>query len=137
LQTSQDRSPAASFEAVDLAGAGFLRGQQFRERLGTTEGFCPKEVDTIASDLNHVSFSGRCAATPVSRNDGMVCGFSVAINGSIRRDDGSWEDVADFVDLSVFNGLAQRCMRQLRKGDRVTIHGRLSQNGRSLDADAK
>lgn len=91
----------------------------------------------MASDINVVQFTGRCVANCESRSDGKVAGFSVAINRSVRQDDGSWEDKVDFVDVSAFNGLAARCIKNLRKGDRVTIAGRLSQSTWKTDDGSK
>jgi single-strand DNA-binding protein len=91
----------------------------------------------MASDVNTTNFTGRVVASCESRNDGKVAGFSVAINRSVRLEDGTWEDKVDFVDVSAFNGLASRCIKHLRKGDRVTVAGRLSQSTWKTDDGSK
>src|SRR4051812_3625809 len=84
----------------------------------------------MASDVNMAVFTGRCVKDPEQRgsNDNPVASFSIAINRSVRQEDGTWTDGCDFVDVSCFSGVAKLVLKKLRKGDRVTIHGRLSQH---------
>lgn len=81
----------------------------------------------MASNLNHVLISGRLVATPESRQDGKIAGFSVAVNKSRRNEDGSFTDEVSYFDASAWNGLATRILK-LRKGDRISITGKLVQN---------
>ncbi len=82
----------------------------------------------MASDINSVQLTGRVVKDCESRKDGSVAAFSVAINRSLRQDDGSWIEKTDFADVSAFNGLAVRCIKHLKKGSKVTIAARLSQS---------
>jgi single-strand DNA-binding protein len=82
----------------------------------------------VASDINTVTLTGRVVADPETRNGGKVAAFGVAINRSVRQDDGSWADAVDFVDVSTFNGVASLVLQKLRKADKVVLHGRLSQS---------
>jgi len=91
----------------------------------------------MASDVNTTTFTGRCVANCESRANGSVASWSVAINRSVRQDDGSWEDKVDFVDVSAFGGLAQRCIKHLKRGSKVTVFGRLSQSTWTTDDGSK
>ncbi len=82
----------------------------------------------MASSLNHVTISGRLTANPESKGDGNVSAFSVAVNRSIRQDDGSWKEDVSFINCKAFNGIAKRVNDKLVKGDRVVVVGRLDQS---------
>jgi single-strand DNA-binding protein len=82
----------------------------------------------MGSDVNMTVFTGRVVKDPEVRGNGKtpVASFSVAINRSVRQEDGSWTDGVDFVDVSCFSGVATLVLKKLDKADKVTIHGRLS-----------
>jgi len=74
---------------------------------------------------------GRLAGDPELRylpNGTPVGNFSIAVNRSVRKPDGSFEDALDgFFDCEVFGGIAVTVAESLRKGSEVQITGSLLQ----------
>lgn len=91
----------------------------------------------MASDINTCTFSGRLVKNPEARNGGKTAALSIAIQRSVRQDDGSWADAVDFVDVSAFNGLASLVLKKALKADRVVVHGRLSQSTWTVDGQRR
>jgi single-strand DNA-binding protein len=91
----------------------------------------------VASDVNSVHCTARLTNDPQPRQGGKVCTFGIAINRSIRQEDGSWTDAVDFADVSCFNGIAQLVLRKAKKGDRVTISGRLAMSSWEVDGQRR
>lgn len=89
------------------------------------------------SDVNSVCVSGNLAQDPEQGNG--VLRFCVAVNRSVKNEDGSWREDASFVDCKVFGNRAQSLSGILAKGMQVTVQGELRQerwqdqdgNGRS------
>ena len=79
--------------------------------------------------INSVSISGNLGRDPelrATRSGMKVLGFSMCVNGRVRRGD-SWEDKPNWVDVSLFGNRAESVARYLAKGSHVTVHGRLNQ----------
>ena len=80
---------------------------------------------------NAVVLIGRLAADPELRylpSGSPVANFSVAVNRSTRKPDGSFEDNLDgFFDCEVFGGLALSAAETLKKGAPVQVAGSLLQ----------
>lgn len=88
------------------------------------------------SNINNVVLSGNLTRDVELRhttNGTAVCNLGLAVNRSVKKDDGEWEDVASFFDITVFGGRAEMCARKLNgpgEGQRasfVTVSGRLEQ----------
>lgn len=79
-------------------------------------------------DLNSVSLVGRLTRDPELRNfanGGAVCQLGIAFNTSKKNSDGSWEDVPNYINVSVFGGQGEKCAEYLSKGRQVAVLGRL------------
>lgn len=75
-------------------------------------------------DINRVILIGRLTRDPVLRvlpSGGNVCGLRIACNG-VRKDGG---ERPSYFDVSVFGAQAENIERDLRKGSRLAIDGRL------------
>lgn len=81
------------------------------------------------SDIATCVLVGNLTRDPEDRytaNGGvMVASFGLAVNRSRKLDNGEWEDVPNFFDVSVWDVQAQNVMASLRKGDRVIVQGEL------------
>ena len=80
---------------------------------------------------NVVALGGRLTAEPVLKTTpaGPVLEFGLAINRSIRKDDGSYDDTLDgFFDIEVFGSVAEVGAAKLHKGTEVQVCGALHQN---------
>lgn len=77
------------------------------------------------SDINTCCVSGNLSADPEAGNG--VLKFCVAVNRSVKNDDGSYREEASFVDCKVFGSRAQGLSQILRKGMPVTVQGELRQ----------
>lgn len=54
-----------------------------------------------------------------------VATFTVAFNRPVKQPDGSWGEVAGFVNVLVSHRLAEQCAERLKKGSPVYLEGRL------------
>ena len=61
-----------------------------------------------------------------------VAMFTVAFNRPVRGADGTWAEVASFVNVLVSHRLAEQCAERLKKGSAVYLEGRLQ--SRKFDA---
>lgn len=79
--------------------------------------------------INRVCISGNLTRPPELRQTAggsQVLGFGVAVNDRRKNQQtGQWEDVPNFVDVTVFGKRAEPLSRYLHKGDKVAVEGRL------------
>lgn len=78
--------------------------------------------------LNRVMLMGHLAADPELRQtkSGIgVANFPIAINRSVKGDDGKKAETCDFHRIIAWNGLSTVCGRYLAKGMPVLVEGRL------------
>ncbi len=78
--------------------------------------------------LNQVFITGRLTADPTLRytQSGVpVLNARVASNSYYRGADGEWKQETTFFGLVAWQGLAERCFEELRKGSAVMVSGRL------------
>ena len=80
---------------------------------------------------NSVVLVGRLVADPSLKyldSGDAVATFSIAVNRSTRKPDGSFEDKLDgFFDCQIFGGLAETVVETLKKGNVVQVSGSLLQ----------
>lgn len=80
---------------------------------------------------NVVVLSGRLVADPELRympNGTPVANFAIAVNRSVRKDDGTFEDSLDgFFDCEVFSGQALALVDTCKKGSEVQLTGSIMQ----------
>ena len=79
--------------------------------------------------INRVIISGNLTRDPeLKRTQGgmAVLQLSLAVNDRRKNQQtGEWEDVANFVDCTMFGTRAERVAQYLSKGSKVTIEGKL------------
>lgn len=76
--------------------------------------------------MNCVELIGRLAREPITRytTSGMaVCKFTVAIDRSKKKDE---DKITDFINVTVFDKLAENCERFIGKGSLVGVQGYLA-----------
>ena len=54
-----------------------------------------------------------------------VAMFTIAFNRPVKAADGTWAEVASFVNVLVSHKLAEQCAERLKKGSPVYLEGRL------------
>ena len=82
------------------------------------------------SGLAVAIINGNLTADPELRNTKngkRVCGFSVAVNEVWKNEEGEKQEEVSYFDISVFGKMAETVAANKRKGDEVTVHGRLTQ----------
>lgn len=83
------------------------------------------------TEMNDVKLFGRVvkdAELKKTSNNLSVVVFSIATNHSIKKDDGNWENKADFFPLAIYGQYAEDKVGKLIKGQKVIIEGYLKQN---------
>lgn len=83
------------------------------------------------NDLNNVILTGRVTRDvelKYTTSGTAVANFSIAVNEGIKQQDGRWEDVANFFEITLWGKQAENMSRFLTKGKQVTVQGRLKQH---------
>jgi len=77
--------------------------------------------------LNHVIIAGRLTRDPENKEfkSSQCCNLSIALTERSKNTQGEWVEKPCFVDAIAWNGQAEACQKFLKKGDPVTIEGRL------------
>lgn len=79
--------------------------------------------------INRVNITGNLTRDPELRSTGSgmsVLKLGVAVNDRRKNSStGEWEDVANFVDVTVFGARADGLSKFLHKGSKVAIEGKL------------
>lgn len=83
------------------------------------------------NDLNNVILTGRVTRDvelKYTTSGTAVANFSIAVNEGIKQQDGRWEDVANFFEITLWGKQAETMSRFLTKGKQVSVQGRLKQH---------
>jgi len=78
--------------------------------------------------MNSVVVSGNLTRDPEVRMAGTtpVCILGIAVNGSRKnKETGEWEDIPNFFDVIVWGSRGEFWGRNLSKGDKVVVFGKL------------
>lgn len=84
--------------------------------------------------MNKVMLIGRLTKDPElsTTNGGVsICKFSIAVQRTFANSNGEKE--ADFFNIIVWKGLAENCHKYLKKGDKLSLVGRLQSNNYEKD----
>lgn len=80
-------------------------------------------------DINTVTVSGNLTRDPEVRNlpgsGTAVCSLRIAHNERFKDASGEWADRAAYFDVTVWSGLGEWMGRNLTKGQKVVVSGRL------------
>ena len=78
-------------------------------------------VELIGNVANDIKYH------PIRNNEEMAC-FSVATNENYKNSNGERESIADYHDIVIFNKYLVKLSKNISKGDRVFIVGKLKHN---------
>ena len=80
-------------------------------------------------EINTVTVSGNLTRDPEVRNipgsGQAVCSLRIAHNERYKDASGEWADRAAYFDVTIWSGLGEWMGRNLRKGQKVVVSGRL------------
>ena len=79
-------------------------------------------------DINTVTVSGNLTRQPELRNlpsGQAVCSLRIAHNERFKDAAGEWADRPAYFDVTVWSGLGEWIARNVNKGDKVVVAGRL------------
>jgi single-strand DNA-binding protein len=79
-------------------------------------------------DINSVTVSGNLTRDPEVRNlpsGQAVCSLRIAHNERFKDASGEWADRAAYFDVTIWSGLGEWMGRNLTKGQKVVVSGRL------------
>ena len=85
--------------------------------------------------VNRVMLAGRVTrdfAVRYTTNQIPVVSFTVAFNRPVKKEDGTWGEIASFVNVLASGRLAELCAERLKKGSALYVEGRLQT--RKVDA---
>lgn len=91
--------------------------------------------------INRVAISGNLTRDPevrVTQSGSSILTFGMAVNDRRRNGQtGEWEDYANFVDCVLFGSRAEWLARDLHKGKKVFVEGRLSYSSWERDGQRR
>jgi len=80
-------------------------------------------------DINTVTVSGNLTRDPELRNlpgsETAVCSLRIAHNERYKDASGEWADRTAYFDVTIWRGLGEWMARNLHKGQKVVVSGRL------------
>jgi len=79
-------------------------------------------------DLNQLTITGNLTKDPELRNlpsGQAVCNFRIAHNERRKGSNGEWTDSPAYFDVTVWSGLGEYLAKNLVKGQKVVVAGRL------------
>jgi len=79
-------------------------------------------------DLNQLSITGNLTKDPELRNlpsGQAVCNFRIAHNERRKGSNGEWSDSPAYFDVTVWSGLGEWIAKNVTKGQKVVVGGRL------------
>jgi len=78
-------------------------------------------------NLNKVMLIGNLTRDPETRatTNSTITELGIAVNRSVKDDNGGWKDETTFVNVTVWGKTAENCAKFLTKGRGVFIEGRL------------
>jgi len=80
-------------------------------------------------DINTVTISGNLTRDPELRNlpsGNSVCNLRIAHNERFKGADGEWADRPQYFDVTVWSGFGEYLAKNLVKGEKVVVAGRLN-----------
>ena len=90
-------------------------------------------------DINQLTITGNLTRDPElrsTRSDDSVCSIRIAHNER-RKVSGQWKDVAQYFDVTIWKGMGEYVARELNKGDKVVIAGRLKWRQYEVDGSKR
>jgi single-strand DNA-binding protein len=79
-------------------------------------------------NLNRIFLMGRLTRDPAlssTKSGRQVCRICLAVNRHYTGEDGSQKEESEFLNVSIFGHLGDRCATELKKGGPVYVDGRL------------
>ncbi len=79
-------------------------------------------------NLNRIFLMGNLTRDPSlnsTKSGRQVCRLSLAVNRRYTGEDGSQKEEVEYLNISAFGHLADRCASELKKGSPVYVEGRL------------
>jgi single-strand DNA-binding protein len=83
----------------------------------------------MAYSLNKAVLIGNVGGDPqLSYSESGVgyCRFSLATSYSIKNKEGNWENKTDWHNIVAFGKVAELCARQLKKGSKLYLEGKIT-----------
>jgi single-strand DNA-binding protein len=93
-----------------------------------------------AFDLNTVTISGNLTRDPELRSlpsGNSVCNIRIAHNERFKGSDGQWADRPQYFDVTVWSGLGEYIAKNLTKGEKVVVQGRLKWREFEVDGNKR
>jgi len=91
-------------------------------------------------DINTVTISGNLTRDPELRNlpsGNSVCNLRIAHNERFKGADGEWADRPQYFDVTVWSGFGEYLAKNLVKGEKVVVSGRLKWREFEVDGNKR
>ena len=91
-------------------------------------------------DLNQLSITGNLTKDPELRNlpsGQAVCNFRIAHNERRKGSNGEWTDSPAYFDVTVWSGLGEWIAKNVTKGQKVVVGGRLKWREYEVDGNKR
>lgn len=91
-------------------------------------------------DLNQLTITGNLTKDPELRNlpsGQAVCNFRIAHNERRKGSNGEWTDSPAYFDVTVWSGLGEWIAKNVTKGQKVVVGGRLKWREYEVDGNKR
>jgi single-strand DNA-binding protein len=91
-------------------------------------------------DINQLTVSGNLTAEPELRNlpsGKAVCSIRIAHNERFKSAAGDWADRPNYFNVTIWDGLGEYLARNLSKGEKVVVAGRLKWRQYEVDGGSR
>ena len=91
-------------------------------------------------DINQVTISGNLTREPELRTPTgtqPVCSMRIAHNERVKDASGDWTDRTSYFDVTIWGGLGEWIAKNVTKGQKVVVAGRLRWREWGADADKR
>ena len=91
-------------------------------------------------DINQVTISGNLTRVPELRTPTgtqPVCSIRIAHNERVKDASGDWTDRASYFDVTIWGGLGEWIAKNVSKGQKVVVSGRLRWREWGTDDDKR
>ena len=91
-------------------------------------------------EINTVTISGNLTRDPELRNlpsGNSVCNLRIAHNERFKGADGEWADRPQYFDVTVWSGFGEYLAKNLVKGEKVVVSGRLKWREFEVDGNKR
>lgn len=85
-------------------------------------------MNTLKNNVSLIGYIGRDPEITNFENENKLARFSIATNESYKNKTGDWVENTTWHTIVAWGKLAERCEKQVKKGTKIILQGKLTQD---------